>query len=64
MRVAAVLVVGDAGGGVHVELHGVARRQLQQDANIGKRAISQLQNWIRQRVSSAWGIQTGPFAAH
>ena len=32
MRVAAVLVVGDAGGGVHVQLHGVARRQLQQDA--------------------------------
>lgn len=32
MRVAAVLVVGDAGGGVHIELHGVARRQLQQDA--------------------------------
>ena len=28
----AVLMVGDAGGGVHVELHGVARRQLQQDA--------------------------------
>ena len=42
MRVVAVLVVGDAGGGVHVELHSVARRQLQQDANIGKRAISQL----------------------
>ena len=37
---------------------------LPQNANIGKRAISQLQNWMRQRVSSAWGIQTGPFAAH
>ena len=37
---------------------------LPQRANIGKRAISQLQNWMRQRVSSAWGIQTGPFAAH
>ena len=36
---------------------------LPQRANIGKRAISQLQNWMRQRVSSAWGSQTRPFAA-
>ena len=30
----------------------------------GKRESLQLPNWIRQRVSSARGIQTGPFAAH
>ena len=28
----------------------------------GKREISKLQNWMRQRVSRASGIQTGPFA--
>ena len=31
---------------------------------MGKREFFQLQNWMRQRVFSAWGIQTGPFAAH
>ena len=29
----------------------------------GKRELSQLQNWMRQRGFSAWGIQTGPFAS-
>ena len=24
--------------------------------------FTQLQNWMRQTVFSAWGIQTGPFA--
>ena len=28
----------------------------------GKREFIQLQNWMRQRGFSAWGIQTGPFA--
>ena len=37
---------------------------LPQRANNGKREFFQPQNWMRQRVSSAWGIQTGPFAAH
>ena len=37
---------------------------LPQRANNGKREFFQLQNWMRQRVSSVWGIQTGPFAAH
>ena len=26
--------------------------------------FTKLQNWMRQRASTAWGIQTGPFAAH
>ena len=30
----------------------------------GKREIIQLQNWMRQWVFSALGIQTGPFAVH
>ena len=29
----------------------------------GIRGFIQLQNWMRQRGFSAWGIQTGPFAA-
>ena len=29
----------------------------------GKRAFSQLHNWMRQRGFTAWGIQTGPYAA-
>ena len=37
---------------------------LPQRANIEKGALSQPQKWMTQRVSSAWGIQTGPFAAH
>ena len=37
---------------------------LPQRANNGKRGISQPQHWMRPRVSSAWGIQTGPLAAH
>ena len=37
---------------------------LPQRANNGKRGFIQLQNWMRQRGFSAWGIQTGPFAAH
>ena len=37
---------------------------LPQRANNGKREFIQLQNWMRQRVSSAWGIQTGLFAGH
>ena len=36
---------------------------LPQKANYQKREFSQLQNWMRQRVFSALGIQTGPFAA-
>ena len=32
VRVAAVLVVGDAGGGVHVQLNSVAHGQLEEDA--------------------------------
>ena len=35
---------------------------LPQRANNGKREFSQLQKWMRQRVFSALGIQTGPFA--
>ena len=35
---------------------------LPQRANMEKREFSQLQNWMRQRGFSAWGIQTGPFA--
>ena len=27
-------------------------------------AFIQLQNWMRQGVFTAWGIQTGPFPAH
>ena len=30
----------------------------------GKREFFHLQNRMRQRVFSAWGNQTGPFAAH
>ena len=37
---------------------------LPQRANIGKREFIQLQNWMRQRVSSVMCIQTGPLAAH
>ena len=37
---------------------------LPQRANNGKREIFQPQNWMRQRVFSAWNIQTGPFASH
>ena len=36
---------------------------LPQRANNEKREFSQLQKWTRQRGVSAWGIQTGPFAA-
>ena len=36
---------------------------LPQRANNGKREFIQLQNWMRQRGFSAWGIQPGPFAA-
>ena len=36
---------------------------LPQRANNGKREFFQSQKWMRQRVFSAWGIQTGPFAA-
>ena len=36
---------------------------LPQRANNEKREFSQLQKWTRQRGLSAWGIQTGPFAA-
>ena len=32
--------------------------------HIGKGKFSQLPIWMRQRGFSAWGIQTGPFAAH
>ena len=35
---------------------------LPQGANNGKREFYQPQKWISQRVFSAWGIQTGPFA--
>ena len=34
-----------------------------QRANNGKRGFSQLEKWMRQMALSAWGIQTGPFAA-
>ena len=37
---------------------------LPQRANNGKGGFIQLQNWMRQGIFSAWGIQTGPFAAH
>ena len=36
---------------------------LPQRAISEKREFSQLQKWMRQGVSSAWGIQNGPFAA-
>ena len=36
---------------------------LPQRANNGKGEFSRLQNWMRQRGLSTWGIQTGPFAA-
>ena len=36
---------------------------LPQRTNNEKRKITQLQIWTRQRGFSAWGIQTGPFAA-
>ena len=36
---------------------------LPQRANNGKWGFIQLHNWMRQGVFSAWGIQTGPFAA-
>ena len=36
---------------------------LPQRANNGRGEFIQLQNWMRQWVFSAWGIQTGPFAA-
>ena len=31
---------------------------------MGKVEFTQLQNWMRQMDFNAWGIQTGPFAAH
>ena len=31
---------------------------------MGKVEFTQLQNWIRQMDFNAWGIQTGPIAAH
>ena len=31
---------------------------------MGIREFTQLQNWMRQKVFSAWSIQAGPFAAH
>ena len=37
---------------------------LPQRANDGKREFFQLQNWMRQRLFGAWGIQTGPSASH
>ena len=37
---------------------------LPQSANNGKREFYQTQKWMRQRVSSALGIQTGPYASH
>ena len=37
---------------------------LASEANNGKGEFSQPQNWMRQGVFVAWGIQTGPFAAH
>ena len=36
---------------------------LPQRADSEKKEIFQFQNWMRQRDLSAWGIQTGPFAA-
>ena len=30
----------------------------------GQRGFFQPKNWMRQRAFSAWGVQTGPFAAH
>ena len=36
---------------------------LPQGANSEKREFIQLQNWRIQRGLSAWGFQTGPFAA-
>ena len=46
------------------ETHYSARLLLPQRANYGKSESFQLQNWMRQRGFSAWGIQTGPFVAH
>ena len=37
---------------------------LPQRANNGKREFTQLQNWMRQRIFSAWGILIGLFSAH
>ena len=37
---------------------------LPQRANKEKSELFQLQNWMRQRDSSAWGIQYRPCAAH
>ena len=31
---------------------------------MGKVEFTQLQNWMRQMESNAWGIQTGPLASH
>ena len=36
---------------------------LPQMANNGKMKFTHLQNWMTQMGFSAWGIQTGPFAA-
>ena len=36
---------------------------LPQRANNEKKEFTQLQKWTGQRGFSAWGIQTGPFAA-
>ena len=37
---------------------------LPQRTNNGKREFSQPQKWMRQKVFSAWGIQTEPFTSH
>ena len=37
---------------------------LPQMANNEKREFTQLKKWTGQRGLSAWGIQTGPFAAY
>ena len=37
---------------------------LPQRSNNGKEGLIQLQNWMRPGVFSAWGIQSGSFAAH
>ena len=36
---------------------------LPQRSNNEKREFTQLKNWMRQRVFSAWAIHSGPFAA-
>ena len=34
------------------------------EGQLSEKGILPTQNWMGQMVSSAWGIQTGPFAAH